>query len=145
MFLGQYHHNLDDKGRLTIPARFRELLAGGAYLVQGFDHNLMVVPAKTFEAWSRHIEEESLTNPSARLLRRMFFATATQVEFDRVGRILIPQFLRKLADLEDEVIITGNGNHFELWAAATWEKQQQEIQNAQADEQRFLAFKITAG
>lgn len=145
MFLGQYRHNLDDKGRLTIPSRFRELLlSADAYIVQGFDQNLIIAPAATFETWVRHLDEESLTDPSARLLRRMFFATATQVEFDKVGRILIPQFLRQSAGLVSEAVITGNGDHFEIWTPEIWNSQVETLRDVQGNVQRFAPFHITS-
>ena len=90
MFLGQYRHNLDNKGRLTIPARFRELLSDGAYITQGFDKNLMVLTAPTFEFISQRVNQMSITDPTARELKRLLFSTADRVEPDSNGRILIP-------------------------------------------------------
>lgn len=145
MFLGQFRHNLDDKGRLTIPSRFRELLlADGAYLMQGFDNNLIVAPLATFDIWVRQLDEESLTNPSARLLRRTFFAMAVQAEFDKVGRILVPQFLRQAAGLLAEAVITGNGDYFEIWSPEVWAKQVEALQDVPANTQRFAPFNITS-
>jgi MraZ protein len=88
MFLGQFYHNLDDKGRLTVPSRFREELASdGAYVMQGFERNLMVLPANTFEVVSHRIQKLSMTDPTARMLRRLLFSTADRVELDKSGRI----------------------------------------------------------
>jgi len=88
VFLGRYDHTIDEKGRVTIPSRFRELLENGAYLTRGFDKNLMVIPAPAFEQMFLRITALSITDPAARLLRRMVFTPAARIEFDRAGRIL---------------------------------------------------------
>src|SRR5512143_2177166 len=106
-FLGQYQHNLDDKGRLMIPARFRELLDGGAYLTQGFDRCLMVMTGEYFRRVYVDVNATSLTNPDARLLRRMILANTSQVDIDKVGRVLVPQTLREFAGLDGEAIVVG--------------------------------------
>jgi MraZ protein len=146
MFLGRFQHNLDDKGRLTVPARYRELLAvEGAYVMQGFDHNLMVLPSGAFDALSQRINQMSMTDPEARLLRRLLFSTADRVEVDRVGRILLPQFLRQAAGLENTVIVVGLGDHFELWSPEAWQAQDEQLQDSQSTAQRFAALNLTSG
>lgn len=138
MFLGRFYHNLDDKGRLTIPARFRELLEpDGAFVMQGFDHNLMVLPSQTFEALSQRVNRMSMTNPDARQLRRLLYSTADRVEVDRAGRMLIPQFLRQAAALDVNVVVVGSGDYFELWSPETWEVQSQELLDPQSTANRF--------
>ena len=99
MFLGQYRHNLDEKGRLTIPAKFRDVLAEGAYLTQGFDRNLRLLTESDFNRMAEKINHLSMTDPAIRQLRRLIFANANQVQLDRLGRTLIPQFLREFAGL----------------------------------------------
>lgn len=146
MFLGQFHHNLDDKGRLTIPARFRELLdLEGAYVVKGFDNNLMVLTEPIFEAIGRRVNQMSLTDPVARLLKRMIFSTAQRVELDRAGRILLPQFLRESASIEGDIVIVGAGDFFELWSPEAWEKQTTQLQDVETNAQRFLSLELTSG
>lgn len=142
MFLGQYRHTIDIKGRLTIPARYRELLEdGGAYLLRGFDRNLMVMPAPVFENITRHVNRMNLTNPGARDLRRFIFSRAEQLEFDRNGRILIPQFLRDEAHINTEATLVGGGEYFEIWAPDLWDQHTQ-LQFEDADAQRFAAFDL---
>jgi MraZ protein len=144
-FLGQYHHNLDDKGRLTIPARFRDLLvAEGAYVMQGFDNNLLVLTVPTFEAISRRVNKMSLTDPSARLLKRKVFATADRVEVDRAGRILIPQFLRQSASIDGDAVLVGAGDYFEIWSPDLWTGQLSQLQDAESNAQRFLTLELSA-
>jgi len=146
MFLGRFYHNLDDKGRLTIPARFRDLLLpDGAYVMQGFDRNLLVLPTAAFESLSQNINQMSMTDPTIRLLRRLMFSTADRVEFDRAGRILIPQFLRQAAGIDTNVVMVGAGRYFEIWSPEAWGVQDEQLRDAQANAQRFSAFDLTSG
>jgi MraZ protein len=145
MFLGQFYHNLDAKGRLTVPARFRDLLVpDGAYVMQGFDHNLMVLPRLAFESLSQQINSQSVTDPKARMLRRLLFATADRVDVDRAGRILIPQFLRDAAGLQNSVVVVGSGDYFEVWSPEDWEAQAEQLQDVQANAERFVDFNIAS-
>ena len=145
MFLGRFYHNLDNKGRLTIPARYRDwLCVEGAFVMQGFDNNLMVLPSPTFELITNRVNQVSMTNPKARLLRRLIFSSANRVEVDKVGRILVPQFLREAAGLETNVVIIGSGDYFEIWSPENWSEQAEQIQNAQSNAHQFEALDITS-
>lgn len=145
MFLGRFSHNLDDKGRLTIPSRFREQLSdGGAFVMQGFDQNLMVLPARVFELMSQKIGRETVTELQKRQLRRMFFANTEPVEVDRAGRMLIPQHLRQYAGLDGNVTVVGAGDFFELWASEIWEIQSQELLDPNNVATRFADLLITS-
>jgi len=145
MFMGQYPHNLDDKGRLTIPARYRDLLADGAYITQGFESNLMVWPKDAFQAIAQRVSQIPITNPVARLLRRLIFSGGEQVDIDRAGRILIPQFLRTTAELAGEAMVVGVGDYFEIWSSANWAEQLAQLQDAEANAHRFEAFDLSSG
>src|SRR3989304_6063560 len=109
MFLGHYQHNLDDQGRLMIPARFRELLEGGAYITQGFDKCLMVMTEAYFREVYERLEAMNLADPTTRLLRRLILSNAYPFEVDKVGRILIPGNLRQVASLEGAAVVGGQG------------------------------------
>lgn len=144
MFLGQFAHNIDEKGRLTVPARFRELLtAEGAFVMQGFDKNLLVLTTSAFEAISQRINTLSITDPTARLMRRLIFSTANRVEFDKAGRFLLPLFLRQAAGLENDVMIIGAGEYFEIWSVEQWAAQELLLHDAQNNAQRFSALDLT--
>jgi len=143
MFLGQYHHNLDEKGRLTIPARFREALGSGAYLVQGFDRNLRLLSEAEFNALSEKVNHMNKADPAIRQLRRLIFANASRVEFDRTGRVLIPQFLRNVAGIENEAIIVGVGNDIEIWSPEAWVEQENLLQDAETNAQRFAELDLS--
>jgi MraZ protein len=144
MFLSQFQHNLDDKGRLMIPARFRELLEGGAYITQGFDKCLMVMTATYFGQVYKSIEVMSLADPTARFLRRLIFSNAYPVVADRVGRILVPQNLRAFLGIENgELIVAGQGEYFEVWTPALWAEQMAQLQDTEANNSRFAALDIS--
>ncbi len=143
MFLGQYQHNLDDKGRLMIPARFRELLAAGAFITQGFDMCLMVMTEIYFKQVYDRINAMNLADPTARLLRRLILSNAYPVEVDKVGRILVPQNLRQVITLESEAIVAGQGEYFEVWTPAAWNEQMAELQNIETNNQRFATLDLS--
>ncbi len=143
MFLGSYQHNLDEKGRLMIPARFRETLDGGAYITQGFDRCLMVMTGEYFRQVIDQLNTISLTDPNARLLRRMILGNAFQVDIDKVGRVLVPQMLREFARLNGEAIVAGQGEYFEVWSPAAWGEQVKQMQDTETNNQRFAALNLS--
>lgn len=145
MFLGRYRHSLDKKGRLTIPARFRDLLREGAYLVQGFDRNLMVLTPPVFQQIYRRVNALSMTDPVARQLKRLIFSAASPVEVDSAGRILIPPYLREAVGLDGEAVIVGVGDYFEIWPPQDWEAQNALLQDAEANARRFAALDLSPG
>ena len=142
MFLGQYVHSFDDKNRLTVPAKYRELISDGAYVVQGLDRNLMVLTPAAFEIIYQRIMAMNLTDPTARLLRRIILGNASQLEVDKAGRILLPQNLREFAGLDSEAILVGQGDYFEIWTPALWQQQVNQVQDAEANAQRFAALDL---
>ena len=144
MFLGQYEHTLDEKGRLTIPARFREQLSDGAYVTRGFDHNLIVLTAASFQIIYNQVNATSLTNPTSRSLRHLLFAKAERVEADKTGRILIPQFLRQSATIDLNAVVIGAGSFFEIWSPEAWAEQNRLLDNAEANTQLYTAFDLSA-
>jgi len=143
MFLGQYRHNLDARGRLTIPARFRDSLGDGAYLIQGFDRNLRLLNETDFEALREKIYKMNMADPAIRQLRRLLFAKASHVEFDRIGRVLVPQFLRDVAGIGDEAVIVGVGNDIEIWSPEAWAQEESILNDSDANVQRFAALDLS--
>jgi MraZ protein len=144
MFLGQYQHSVDDKGRLMIPARFRESLADGAYVMQGFDKCLMVMTDAYFKQVYERINAMNLADPLTRLLRRLILATAFEAEVDKVGRILVPANLRSAAGIEGDAIVAGQGDYFEVWTPSEWEKQMNQINDTEANGQRFATLDLSS-
>jgi MraZ protein len=143
MFLGHFQHSLDEKGRLMIPARFREPLEGGAYITQGFDRCLMVMTDAYFTQVYQRVNAMNLADPSARLMRRLIFSNAYPVEVDKVGRILVPQNMRQFIGLDAEAILAGQGEYFEVWTPAAWSEQMAQIQDTVANNQRFAALDLS--
>jgi MraZ protein len=143
MFLGQFQHSIDDKGRLMVPARFRELLEGGAYITQGFDKCLMVMPEAYFKQVYDRINAMNLTDPLTRLLRRLILSNAYQVDVDKVGRILVPGNLRQVVSLEGDAVVAGQGDYFEVWATPEWEKQMIQMNDTEANIQRFSTLDLS--
>lgn len=124
MFLGQFEHTIDTKGRLTLPAKFRPGLAAGLVVTLGMDGCLFVFPRAKWDELAARIEALPLTNPDARNLARLMFSNADDSGMDRQGRILIPSHLRANAQLDSEVIITGLSSRIELWNPTRWQKLQ---------------------
>ena len=143
MFLGHFQHNLDDKGRLMIPARFRELLEGGAFITQGFDKCLMVMTDAYFKQVYERINAMNLADPTARLLRRLILSNAFPAEVDKVGRIVLPQPLRAFIEIEGEAIVAGQGEYFEVWTPALWNEQMAELQKTEANNARFSTLDLS--
>lgn len=142
MFFGQYRHSLDDKKRLTIPSRFRDELKDGAYVVEGLDGNLMVFTTVVFEKIYQKIGALSLTDEGVRDLRRKFFSNADYLEIDNFGRILIPEFLRETARIQNEAVVTGAGSYFEIWSPDAWEQCLTRLQDPVASKARFATLDI---
>jgi transcriptional regulator MraZ len=145
MFLGEYHHSIDNKDRLIVPVRFRELLDDGAYILRGFDRNLMVLTTKAFVAISHRLDQMSLTDPLARALRRLIIGSASRLEVDKAGRILIPDFLCQKVGLtsEKEAILVGQGSYFEIWSSDEWALQQQALDQGEANTERFKVLDLS--
>ena len=145
MFLGQFIHSVDDKGRITVPVRFRQSLSDGAFVTQGFERNLMVYTTESFVTLARSAKSLTTTNPEARAIRRVIFGGATEVDVDSQGRILIPGFLREYAQLEAEAAIVGAGEYFEIWNADIWQKELEAVTDPEVNAQRFSDFDLTTG
>lgn len=125
MFVGQFEHSLDDKGRLTIPSGYRDLLSDGAYIALGFENNLMIWQADSFTSLYHKVLEKPYTDETARNFGRFLFANAVKVEMDKAGRILIPQYLREAAGLDSIVKLAGSGQYIEVWQPDEFQKNQE--------------------
>ena len=120
MFLGTHHPRLDDKGRLILPAKFRDRLASGLVVTRGQERCLYVFSTKEFERVYEKIREAPLTNKQARDFQRMFLSGASDEKPDSQSRITIPPHLRTYANLGRELVVTGVGAHAEIWDAEAW-------------------------
>jgi MraZ protein len=121
VFLGQYEHAIDEKGRLAIPARFRAELAEGLYLTAGVDRCLHVLTPQAWQVMAEEIATLPWLNQSARQMQRNLFALATHLVPDKLGRIVIPQYLRNHAGLGTDVVVAGVYDRIEVWDQAAWQ------------------------
>ena len=133
MFLGTYTHNLDSKGRLAIPARFREGLTGDAVLTRGADQCLVIYPPDAWQALCARIEALPLSDHDARMYRRFLFADAMILDLDAQGRVLVSSELRQYAGVDRSVVCVGMDTMIEVWAADSWTSIHERL-DAQADE-----------
>ena len=120
MLLGEYNHNIDDKGRVSVPAKFREDLGISFIVTKGLDNCLFAYSKEEWTKFEEKLKSLPLTNPNARNFIRFFFSGATECEIDKQGRFLIPTNLRISANLEKDAIIIGVGTRIEIWNKETW-------------------------
>jgi MraZ protein len=120
-FKGEYSHSIDTKGRLIIPAKFRELLGDQFVVTKGFDGCLFVFAEEGWEKFEEKLQALPMDKPEARMLGRFFIAGAIDAEVDKQGRILLPSNLLQHAKIEKEAVIAGVGNRVEIWSKAEWE------------------------
>lgn len=129
MFLGEFRHNIDTKGRLAVPARFRAGLAEGLVVTRGLDPCLHIYPKSQWLPLAERLSELPTSEPAVRALRRNFFTGAFACEMDKQGRILIPQALREYAGLDGDVVIAGLNTYMEVWAANLWDQELPRIES----------------
>lgn len=120
MFLGEYQHTLDAKGRVSLPAKFRAETTGKLVISKGFEGCLYVYPAEDYAAFVERLMSRDDFNPQSRKVRRFFTTGAVDTELDSAGRITLPAPLREYAGLARDVQVTGNGDRIELWDAERW-------------------------
>lgn len=120
MFMGEFHHSLDAKGRIILPSRFRDELQDSVIVTRGLDGCLNVYTQEAWQAIYEKLLTLPTTNRDARIYVRMMTAKASECSFDSQGRILLPQNLIKDAEIEKEAVIVGAGNHVEIWSASKW-------------------------
>lgn len=120
MFLGEYEHSLDQKGRLAIPVKFRSALSDGAIVARGLDGCLTLYPKREWQVLAEKIAALPLTDSNARMFARFILSGASDVEADKQGRIILPAYLRQYADLDATVVVAGLYNRIEIWNHKTW-------------------------
>ena len=133
MFLGTHEPRLDEKGRLILPARFREELAGGLVITKGQERCLYVFPAGEFARITEQLRQAPLTAKSARDYMRVMFAGAHDEIPDKQGRVTIPSGLREYAALERECVVIGANTRVEIWDSTSWKKYLKESEKGFAD------------
>lgn len=129
MFIGEYQHNLDTKGRVAIPAKFRVKLTESAIITRGLDRCLFVFTRKEWEILAQKLVALPLAQSNSRAFVRLMLAGAIDVEIDSQGRILISDYLRKYADLKKKVVFAGLYNRIEIWDTDIWKEYKQKTEN----------------
>lgn len=125
MFIGEYQHNIDPKGRLAVPAKFRSALAKGAVVTKGLDDCLFLYTKQEWKKLADKLANLPISKANTRAFARLMLAGAMDVEVDKQGRMLIPDYLRKYAHATKKVVITGLYNRLEIWDETKWNKYKQ--------------------
>ena len=142
MFLGEYYHTIDSKGRVTVPSVYRDKLQEGCVFSRGWERYLIIYSNNTFLKMANRSQELSPTVPEHRVLQRVMFASAREGQFDKLGRVNIPAFLRAYAGLDKEVVLAGVGGWIEVWNKEDWEIQLHTVNDSEAYSARFDALNL---
>ena len=143
MFYGRFEHNIDKKGRMTVPSNYREQTSGDLVCVtKGLDGNLMAYSKDKFDIIADSINSQSITDPLLRSMRREILGGSAELTYDTVGRILIPTHLRKFAGIEEKVVIIGVGDSFEIWAPERLDAEENANNDPKANAERWAMFNI---
>lgn len=132
MLIGQFEHTLDAKGRINFPAKFREDMGNRFILTKGLDNCIAVYSLEEWERWEKKLS--ALPDSKSRQLKRFFFASATDVEPDKQGRIVLPAVLREYAGLTKDVVVIGASDRAEIWDAARWSADNEDLTSDQMAE-----------
>jgi MraZ protein len=138
VFLGTHTPLLDDKGRLILPAKFRDELAGGVVVTKGQERCLYVFSVAEFQRISTQLRDQPMTQKAARAYNRVFFASAHDEVPDRQGRVIIPPHLREYAGLTRELVVIGASTRVEIWDKQSWETYLSESEDAFSDIEEVL-------
>jgi len=122
MFIGEYQHSIDDKGRLAIPVKFRNELLRGAVVTRGLDNCLFLYPKKDWQELAEKLSKLPISQSNTRAFSRLMLAGAMDVSLDKQGRIILPDYLRKYASVKKKAVVAGLYNRLEVWDEGTWEK-----------------------
>ncbi|MCE9586062.1 division/cell wall cluster transcriptional repressor MraZ [Candidatus Uhrbacteria bacterium] len=122
MFIGEYHHTLDEKGRMSVPVKFRASLAEGAVVTRGLDRSLFLYPKSEWQTLAEKLASLPFGQADTRAFARLMLAGAMEVEVDKSGRVLLPEYLRQYAALDKSVVVAGLYNRLEIWDEATWKE-----------------------
>lgn len=133
MFIGEYHHTLDEKGRVSVPAAFRADLAQGAVVTRGLDRSLFLYTKEEWAKLAQKLSALPFGQSDTRAFARLMLAGAMDVELDKQGRLILPEYLRTYAGMQKSVVVAGLFNRLELWNADTWEAYKQKTESEVGD------------
>lgn len=133
MFIGEYQHIIDDKGRLAIPMKFRERLGKGAVITRGLDSCLFVFPMDEWTKFAEKISALPFSQSNSRAFSRLMLAGAMDVEIDKQGRVVVPEYLREYAKLGKDTVVAGLYNRIEVWDRSKWAKYKSKTEKDSGD------------
>src|SRR5262245_20509730 len=138
-FLGEFEHTIDDKGRLAVPARFRTALEDGLVITRGIERCLVMYDAASWSTISERLHNLNPWQHDARRMQRHFFSGAVPARPDKLGRVVIPHYLRDYAELQTEVVVVGVSDRIEVWSRAAWLRERSEAERDSAELAEHLA------
>jgi MraZ protein len=130
MFIGEFQHNIDEKGRVAVPAKFRRQMSGGAIITRGLDDCLFIFTKKDWETFAGKLSTTPLSQKDPRAFARFMLSGASDVDLDTQGRVLIPSNLRNFAGLKKSAKVIGVYNRMEIWDEATWQQYKAKIEGS---------------
>ncbi|HEX9664747.1 MAG TPA: division/cell wall cluster transcriptional repressor MraZ [Patescibacteria group bacterium] len=133
MFIGEYLHSIDDKGRLAIPVKFRAALSKGAVVTKGLDDCLFLYNLEEWQKLADKLASLPISKANTRAFSRLMLAGAMNVQLDKQGRVVLPEYLRKYSGLKKKVIVTGLYNRLEIWDEQKWNKYKEGTEKSSAD------------
>ncbi len=133
MFIGEYQHSLDEKGRIQVPVKFRPALKIGAVVTRGLENCLFLYTKQSWDELAKRIASLPISQAKTRAFARLMLAGAMEVEIDSQGRMLLPDYLRKYASLKRQVVVAGLYNRLELWDKTAWQNYKQKTEKASGD------------
>ena len=133
MFIGEYNHNLDEKGRVAVPIKFRDILKGGAVVTKGLDNCLFLYTKKEWNELAIKLSKLPISKANPRAFGRFMLAGAMDVDFDNQGRIMLPEYLRKFAGLKKKLVFAGLYDRLEIWDENVWNKYKHGTEKKSAD------------
>lgn len=133
MLIGEYKHSLDGKGRISVPAKFRSELGASAIVTKGLEGCLFMYPKSQWELMASRLSNMPVSSSNARAFSRLMLSGAMEVEIDRLGRALLPGYLREYAGLEGETVVTGVYNRVEIWDKKSWTEYSKNAEKNSAD------------
>lgn len=133
MLIGEFRHNLDQKGRVAIPAKFRNKMAEGCVVTRGVDNCLAAYPLEVWEKMAKKLARLPLSQKEARAFSRFMLSGAMHLELDKQGRITLPDFLRQYASLRKKAVVVGLYDHLEIWDEKEWDKFREKTEKESAN------------
>lgn len=142
MFLGEFSRVIDSKGRLTLPAKFREDVDAGFVVTRGIDRCLAIFPMSEWERLAKQVSGLPMTDRHARAFRRLIFANASDVVPDKQGRILVPPRLREYANFDGKVVVAGLNTYIEVWNREAWNEERERVEGDDVDIEGWAALGV---